>query len=482
VSVLFQSYINHGYKDAYYEEILGVPHGLGSHRYIDGWVIIHTVEAEAFTSRFIPRLDQPAYVDYFLRTCAQVSEDLLALGTELRRKAHGNSNNAELLFDFIRFTSLSIRVMPFLNTMVFVQDAVEERVLSCLSRHHRLDVDDPDLRSDMQRLMAEGSRAPLASLAMVDLGRLSREVRTLHPELAERLTTAPDSLTPSDFARTSTELADSLARYLDAYDFLGTNYYLGAPTSFTDLCVQLGGFMLNDAPAPAERTRSSMTDLSPEDQVLLRTAQHLQYLREYRLEALYKSGRDCRDLLIHIGQALGTSYEETVFMTFAEIQASLTSREPAFDLATISMRMVDYASCVEDGEAVFLVGADLGRLRDGLPSETSSGQSLTGVTAYPGECTGPARIVMELSQAHDVQAGDVLVAPMTMPYHVPAMARSGAVITDEGGILSHAAIVARELRIPCIVGLQSATTTFRDGEALHVRATPAGGTVERASD
>jgi phosphohistidine swiveling domain-containing protein len=481
VSVLFQSYINHGYKDAYYEEILGVPRGLGSHRYVDGWVIVHTEEADAFTSKFIPRLDEPDYVDYFLRKCAQVADDVLAVGAEMREKPHASTDNSNLLFDFMRLSSASIRVMPFLNTMVFVQDAIEERVLQALSAHHRLDADDPDLQARMQSLMSGGSQVPLASQAMADLSSLAQRIDADHAGLAKRLQVAPGEVTEGEVADESSELESAFASYLDAYDFLGTNYYLGAPTSFTDLCRQLSGFMHKAPQARVAEATPDASDLREADRMLLATAQRLQYLREYRLEALYKAGRDCRGLLLSIGEALGTSYEETVHMTFGEIQASLTSQELAADLATINARMTEYASCVEDGESVFVVGAALESLRDALPEQAPTGDSLSGVTAYPGECAGPARIVTDLSQAEHVQAGDVLVAPMTMPYHVPAMARSVAVITDEGGILSHAAIVARELQIPCVVGLLSATTAFRDGEQLSVHARPSGGVVERVT-
>lgn len=482
VSALFQSYINQGYKDAYYEEILGVPHGLGSHRYVDGWVIVHNEHAEAFTSKFIPRLDQPPYVEYFLNTCARVSDELLALGAEIRTKSYESAAPSGLLFDFMRFGSRTIRVMPFLNTMVFVQDAIEERVLRVLSRHLGLGVDDPDLRAHMQALMAEGSRMPLASQAIAELGELAGSIRTSHLELAAQLATEPGSVTPRDVESASAEFSAALTRYLDAYDFLGTNYYLGSPTSFSDLCLQLAGFIEN-GPSPQDQdTPATPTiELGPEDRALLKTAQHLQYLREYRLEALYKAGRDCRELFTRIGEQLGTSYEETVFMTFDEIQSSLTGLDLAVSLTTIGARMEGYASCVEDERVEFVVGAELDRLRVGLPTPPPPANRLSGVTAFPGDVTGPARVVNELAQADDVQAGDILIAPMTMPYHVPAMSRSAAVITDEGGILSHAAIVARELRIPCVVGLQSATSAFRDGERLHVRATPAGGVVELAS-
>src|SRR4051812_16826454 len=149
VSVLFQSYINQGYKDDYYQEILGVPGGLGSHRYVDGWVIIHTGESEVFTSTFIPRLDEPAYVQYFLGRCADLSNDLLAFGTAHRDRSYAAEDTATLLFDFMAFSSRSIRLMPFLNTMVFVQDAVEQRLRDRLSQRYSVGKDDPDLDARM---------------------------------------------------------------------------------------------------------------------------------------------------------------------------------------------------------------------------------------------------------------------------------------------------------------------------------------------
>ena len=66
--------------------------------------------------------------------------------------------------------------------------------------------------------------------------------------------------------------------------------------------------------------------------------------------------------------------------------------------------------------------------------------------------------------------GDVLVARVTMPDYLPAMIHAVAFVTDEGGITSHAAIVARELKKPCVVGTKNATTVLRDGDMVEVDA------------
>jgi pyruvate,water dikinase len=93
---------------------------------------------------------------------------------------------------------------------------------------------------------------------------------------------------------------------------------------------------------------------------------------------------------------------------------------------------------------------------------------LTGAAASPGVAHGPVKIVPDPSQIDKVLDGDVLVAEMTTPDFVPAMKRASAIVTDRGGRTAHAAIVSRELGIPCIVGSESATTTLKDGQVITV--------------
>ena len=92
---------------------------------------------------------------------------------------------------------------------------------------------------------------------------------------------------------------------------------------------------------------------------------------------------------------------------------------------------------------------------------------LTGIAACPGIAVGPVKIV-EASQIDKVKNGDVLVAEMTTPDFVPAMKRATAIVTDRGGRTAHAAIVSRELGIPCVVGTEVATKTLSDGQEITV--------------
>jgi len=92
----------------------------------------------------------------------------------------------------------------------------------------------------------------------------------------------------------------------------------------------------------------------------------------------------------------------------------------------------------------------------------------TGIPASPGIASGPVKIIHELTDIQKIQQGDVLVAEMTNPDYVPAMKKASAIVTDEGGMTSHAAIVSREMGIPAIVGTKDATKALKEGEEITI--------------
>ncbi|HKL28105.1 MAG TPA: phosphoenolpyruvate synthase [Natrialbaceae archaeon] len=89
-----------------------------------------------------------------------------------------------------------------------------------------------------------------------------------------------------------------------------------------------------------------------------------------------------------------------------------------------------------------------------------------GLGASPGKATGNVRIIEKLDQLDKVGDGDIIVTKMTTPDMVPAMKRAGGIVTDEGGMTSHAAIVSRELGVPAVVGTGDATTVLSDGQQI----------------
>ena len=93
-----------------------------------------------------------------------------------------------------------------------------------------------------------------------------------------------------------------------------------------------------------------------------------------------------------------------------------------------------------------------------------------GFPASRGKVTGKVKIILETKELSKLKKGEILVAIMTSPDYTTTMKKAGAIITNEGGLTSHAAIVSRELKIPCIVGTKVATKVFKDDDLVEVDA------------
>jgi phosphohistidine swiveling domain-containing protein len=104
------------------------------------------------------------------------------------------------------------------------------------------------------------------------------------------------------------------------------------------------------------------------------------------------------------------------------------------------------------------------------PPVAASSTKIIGLTGSPGKAKGPIKIVDPEKVEEDFPVGSVLVCKVTTPNYIPLMEKAAAIVTDQGGILSHAAIVARELKKPCIVGTGNATSQLKDGQIVTVDA------------
>ena len=117
----------------------------------------------------------------------------------------------------------------------------------------------------------------------------------------------------------------------------------------------------------------------------------------------------------------------------------------------------------------FLNSNHIALLEDEETTLGDSGQ-LMGTSAFGGKIKGVVSIIVNEKDFCKMKKGDILVASMTVPKFLPVMKIAGAMVTDEGGVLCHAAIVARELEIPTVIGTKRATSVLTDGDLVEVDA------------
>jgi pyruvate,water dikinase len=134
----------------------------------------------------------------------------------------------------------------------------------------------------------------------------------------------------------------------------------------------------------------------------------------------------------------------------------------------------DIEWAIQDGELYILQSRPITTIhakRDETEDDEDDAEGeviLEGLGASPGKESGKVRIVRKLDEIDRIEEGDVMVTEQTTPDMVPAMKRSAAIVTDEGGLTSHAAIVSRELGKTAVVGTGNATKTLEDGEVVTV--------------
>ncbi|MFA7653657.1 MAG: PEP-utilizing enzyme [Candidatus Magasanikbacteria bacterium] len=154
-----------------------------------------------------------------------------------------------------------------------------------------------------------------------------------------------------------------------------------------------------------------------------------------------------------------------------EILASGLSFSPAFK-SELKRRVKGCAYLVDSaGKEVVLTGArfrQFDKFLDGVFH--AQFKELKGMPAAKGKAQGRVKIVNVSADFAKMKKGDILVAPMTRPEYLPIMKLAAGIITDEGGVTCHAAIVSRELGIPCVIGTQVATQVLHDGDMVEVDA------------
>ncbi|PIT86482.1 MAG: hypothetical protein COU33_02950 [Candidatus Magasanikbacteria bacterium CG10_big_fil_rev_8_21_14_0_10_43_6] len=169
-------------------------------------------------------------------------------------------------------------------------------------------------------------------------------------------------------------------------------------------------------------------------------------------------------LATHVGYA----YESMLCLDKDEVETYIRT-----GVLPLERELLDrYNGCIvfcEAGKHEIIVG-DMVRAIEHSIAKVHETNVLTGRIAYPGSVIGRVRIVFDPHSVTDFNEGDILITGMTRPEYLPLMKKAGAFVTDAGGMLSHAAITARELQTPCIVGTEIATTVLQEGDIVEVDA------------
>lgn len=210
-------------------------------------------------------------------------------------------------------------------------------------------------------------------------------------------------------------------------------------------------------------------DIDKELKTLIKISQDFTYWQDERKKSTFWYTHYFSLILAEISKRINIDLQDLKYMTCREVSTIFENKPDADELKARKMNGVYYWD-KEGMEALHSKDAD--EVKKAILGEINFEDidDFRGLSACTGRAVGPVKILKSSTELSKIEKGDILVAVMTRPDYIPAMKRASAIVTDEGGITSHAAIVSRELGVPCIIGTKIATKILKDGQIVEVNA------------
>lgn len=492
-TIFFHNLVVKGQGRKYYREMYDIDFEVRNFRYVNGEVTIGLSDLMELGALLGRRMrESPRCLGEFLKKGYSQCDRLLKVSRRiLALRNIENKNNQELARWYDRYLEEVLPMMPSLIATPTIERSLEEKITKGLKETlQSLGKEEPPEHYLDDLIFARKDNYVVQELDEL-LGiaaEVQKNVRLLRVFQAE----TPETIL-KQLAEKNRSLLSKIIAHTKRFGFLNMYCYEGTPMTNEDVVLKLKELLGEDCAKKLEAAKKAKREVMRRYQKLLRElriggallraveyTQEYLYFRLYRLDVLMKAGYYVRGFIAEIARRMGITYDDTIHLWHEEVKGFLESgRLP--DMTKIMERKEKYATLLVDGEFRVFSGKEVEGvvLREETPKAELGAPvtMLEGNTASRGRYEGAVRLVLVGKDVDKVRKGDVLVSTMTNPYYLLAMMRAKAIVCDEGGILSHAAIVSRELGIPCVVGTKNATKVLKDGDLVEVNASGERGTV-----
>lgn len=276
------------------------------------------------------------------------------------------------------------------------------------------------------------------------------------------------------------QLSQRLEVHAKKYQWLGVYSLLDKPWTKKDFLNQIKDiknpreYLLEQKKSLDKRRKlfkNTLEKLSnyPKLQRIARVLNEYAWLRTERVDVWREVLFLCQPFYRELEQRMGLEKNQGPHLTYSEI------------IDFLKQDKIPKATKVQAGELLILKNNNYKIIRDKSEikrilkkelgtADYSKTKIINGVVAYRGKVRGEARIIMTPEDCNTMKKGEILISNMTHPDYVLGFKKAKAVVTDEGGISCHAAIVSREMRLPCVIGTKIATKVLKDGDLVEVDA------------
>lgn len=382
-------------------------------------------------------------------------EDYKKIWSDMEKIEARSLTDTKLLSIFQEYTQSLYALMAYLFLPLSAEKILTAEVQSILKSNLK---DEKEISNVFQKI-AIPARQSLIQGEQIDFLRLMKDAQVKRIDNIEKA-----------------KQASLFKKHLSKWAWLGDHFFWGTFWTIEDLTTRFNEYINKnceeeiDRIIELERKQKNDADnvcqqlnFSKSDIEIIHLTQEYVHFRTYRLDMLFLSEFSAKNIFDEIALRLKTPYEDLVLLAPWEITDSLKEGIETLDI--IKNRKKSYSILVEDYVVSIYSGEDVEKFKEYTVTDS---KPIQGTVAYPGNVRGRVKVILSKADFNKLQEGDILVTHMTTPDFVPLMKKCAAIITDEGGITCHAAIVSRELGKPCLIGTKTATQSLKDGDMIEI--------------
>ena len=265
----------------------------------------------------------------------------------------------------------------------------------------------------------------------------------------------------SRFSDSSEDRLDAVSYHIDVFGFLFTPFHLGVLPSGSDVAARMNQLAVNET----KQCNRIQLDGMPENLArMCELVQELAFWKQERQDAFALADKYAAPMYKTLSALLEIPLNLMFTMTRDELTQAVTDKH-GIDVDTLQQRSVKYCLALIDGKIKFYQPTNATALEE---ATAQNGDVLRGLPTSVGVVRGRVRILPMGEKNPRLGSDEIIVTSMTRPELGAALDMALAYVTDEGGMLCHAAIVSREKKKPCVVGLGNATKVLRSGMLIDV--------------
>lgn len=420
----------------------------------------------------------------FAKSCQDSCNKSLSDSRSLGMKDYSNDTASQLIEAFSIYSETVINHASFLQTMILTQFELEEYALQLISSKFK-ELNKPEITT--QKLLDDlsiPSQPTHEVLNALDVLEIAEQIQKNQKLMSIIIDNDINTLIPL-LAKDYPSIWKKILNYKEKFGWMGRMYYDGSLINESDIILRLKNLLqknckniLSEIKLYAETKIKKRCEAikilggGKEIKDLGELISIYLHLRSYRLDVFFMMNENVIGLLEAIAKGLDLTYFDLIYLTSAEILDGLKNELSKQKLGEVSKnRKIGYSVFVSNNIPFWTEKSIKENKPDKrLGNKYSSIKLLNGVCACAGNVRGLVRKIMTAEEITNMNSGDVLVTTMTMPSLMLAIEKASAIVTDEGGMLCHAAIISRELKIPCIIGTKIATQVLKEGDLVEVDA------------